>query len=57
MSLLHPNLTDAEYWKLRFKLLNLQKEIIEDPAVYEQLRLDLIEDLNNYIKKEADPWV
>lgn len=53
---LHSGVTDKEYWDLRLKLFELQKQTVGEDADYEELKRDLIEDLNNYLKQERDPW-
>ena len=55
---LHPGLTDKEYWDLRLKLFELQRQSA-DKAAYEEVKRDLLEDLHNYLitqGKEQDPW-
>ncbi len=55
---LHPGLTDKEYWDLRLKLFELQRQAV-DEAAYEEVKRDLLEDLHNYLitqGKEQDPW-
>jgi hypothetical protein len=53
---LHPNLTDREYWELRFKLFDLQRQTDVGASTYLQIELDLIEELYNYLRKEYNPW-
>lgn len=53
---LHPNLTDWEYWELRFKLFDLQRQTDVGASTYLQIELDLIEELYNYLRKEYNPW-
>jgi hypothetical protein len=55
---LHPGLTDKEYWDLRLKLFELQRQTVDD-AAYEEVKRDLLEDLHNYLitqGEEQDPW-
>ena len=55
---LHPGLTDKEYWDLRLKLFELQRQAV-DEAAYEEVKRDLLEDLHNYLitqGEEQDPW-
>ena len=55
---LHPGLTDKEYWDLRLKLFELQRQAADADA-YEEVKRDLLEDLHNYLitqGKEQDPW-
>ncbi len=55
---LHPGLTDKEYWDLRLKLFELQRQAVDD-AAYEEVKRDLLEDLHNYLitqGEEQDPW-
>lgn len=58
MPSLHPGLTDKEYWDLRLKLFELQRQTVDDTA-YEEVKRDLLEDLHNYLitqVEEEDPW-
>jgi hypothetical protein len=58
MPSLHPGLTDKEYWDLRLKLIELQRQSVDD-AAYEEVKRDLLEDLHNYLitqGEEQDPW-
>ena len=55
---LHPGLTDKEYWDLRLKLFELQRQAVGE-AAYEEVKRDLLEDLHNYLitqGEEQDPW-
>ncbi len=55
---LHPGLTDKEYWDLRLKLFELQRQDGDDSS-YEEVKRDLLEDLHNYLitqGEEQDPW-
>ena len=55
---LHPGLTDKEYWDLRLKLFELQRQAGDDSS-YEEVKRDLLEDLHNYLitqGEEQDPW-
>ena len=58
MPSLHPGLTDKEYWDLRLRLFELQRQTVDD-AAYEEVKRDLLEDLHNYLitqEEEQDPW-
>ena len=54
----HPNLADYEYWDLRLRLFDLQRQTVDD-ADYEEIKRDLMDDLHNYLIVQAgeqDPW-
>ena len=56
---LHLALNDFEYWDLRLRLFELQRQTISDDAAYDEVKRDLIEDLHNYLitqVEEEDPW-
>jgi hypothetical protein len=56
---LRPGLTDKEYWDLRLKLLELQRDMAPNLAAYAELRRDFLDDLHNYLilqVEEQDPW-
>jgi hypothetical protein len=58
MNKLHPKLTDMEYWTLRFKLLEIQKQLSSRDLYAEQER-DILDDLHSYLvlqEEETDPW-
>ena len=55
----HPRIEDYEYWDLRLRLFDLQRQSPMDDAIYDELKRDLIDDLNTYLithAEEQDPW-